>query len=481
MEPDMHSKSFSYTIETEVPSNYLRSLLNFIYRKYILPQKQRFANVSRKVVDGNFSLAYTVLDSGKQTLNVEVIGGEPIKVEIVQLDETVPEARITEVKQDIIIAVELFEEKIRQSTLYFAWREGEEIVPEGLRVKEKKSINRLFLETQILLSVVFISLSIFLFLVIGWLAPVALLAIQFVFVFYSNKIIARTADWHITENNPFIHVLEYHLPLREHDEFMKKLSKDKLIELKKEVYEQLISAKGEIDCKKAHEIFLKYGFKCKPENFTTRKVNVYNLVERTAEKFGFPMPEVVVSNTIIPNAAASGPSPKRGVVLITTGLLVQLEDDEILGVLGHEFGHLKGRDPLLLYGLTGAEFLFRFYVLFPLFPFIFYSYIFLLYFWAVMTFIYFIAKFFEARADLISAIVMGQPKILAEALEKIGFKRLLYERVPLYRFQEWISLEPHPPIYFRVDRLEKLDVPVNIRHPLIKSAKDVTNGFLASL
>jgi heat shock protein HtpX len=481
MEPDMQRESLSYTIETEVPPNHQRSLLYFIYRKYLIPQKQRFTNVSRKIVNGNPSLAFTVLDSGKQILNAEIIAGKPIKVEITPLDETVPEAKITDVKQDIIIAVELFEEKIRQSTLYFAWREGEEIVPEGLHGKEKKSINRLFLETQILLFVVFISVGMFLFLIIGWWAPVVLLALQFVFVFYSNKFIARTADWHITENNPFIHVLEYHLPLREHDEIMKKLSKDKLMELKKEVYEQLISAKGEFDCEKAHEIFLKYGIACKPENFTTRKVNVYNLVERTAEKFGFPMPEVVVSNTIIPNAAASGPSPTRGVVLITTGLFVQLEDDEILSVLGHEFGHLKGRDPLLLYGLTGAEFLFRFYVLFPLFPFIFYSYIFLLYFWVVMTFIFFIAKFFEARADLISAIVVGEPKILAEALEKIGFKRLLYERAPSYRFQEWISLEPHPPIYFRVDRLEKLEVPVSIRHPLVKSAKDVINGFLASL
>jgi heat shock protein HtpX len=477
----MQGKRFSFVIESEVPPNYQRSLLYFIHRKYIIPQKQRFANVSRKIVNGNPSLTYTVLDSGKQTLNVEIVADQPMKLEITPLDETVSEAKITEAKQDVIIAMEFFEEKVRESTLYFAWREGEEIVPEELHGKENRSINRLFLETQILLAVVFLSLSIILFLVIGWLAPVALLAIQFVFVFYSNKIIARTADWHVTKNDPFIHILEYHLPLREHDEIMKKLSKDKLKELKKQVYEQLISAKGEIQCEKASEIFAKYGITCSPENFTTRKVNVYALVEQIAQKFGFPMPEVVVSNTTIPNAAASGPSPNRGVVLITTGLLVQLEDDEILSVLGHEFGHLKGHDPLNLYGLTAAEFLFRFYVLFPLFPFIFYSYFFLLYFWAVMTLIYFIAKFFEARADLISAIVIGQPGILAEALEKIGFKRLLYERVPSYRFQEWINLEPHPPIYFRVDRLDKLEVPVNIRHPLLKSAEDVTNGFLASL
>ena len=71
---------------------------------------------------------------------------------------------------------------------------------------------------------------------------------------------------------------------------------------------------------------------------------------------------------MVPNAAASGPSPSRGIVLITTGLLVQLEEPEVVSVLGHEFGHLKGRDPLILFGLMSAEFLFRFYVLLALLP-----------------------------------------------------------------------------------------------------------------
>jgi heat shock protein HtpX len=477
----MSNKAVSYTIETEVPPNYLGNLLDFIYRKYLLPQEQRFTNVSIAIVDGDPSLTFTVLDStGKKNLNVEIRGSKPIKVKIIPLDEVVSEERINEVKQDVIIAVELFEEKVRESTLFFAWREGEEIVPEELHGKEKKAINRMFLETQIFLFVVFIGLGMFLFLIVGWLAPVVLMAIQFIFVFYSNKIIAKSGDWRITESNPTIHLLEYHLPIEEHDAFRQTYSREKLIQMKKEVYEQTISKKGEIDCRTAQETFRKYGFECIPENLSTRKVNVYQLVKKIADKFGFPMPEVVVSNTMIPNAAASGPSPSRGVVLITTGLLVQLKDDEILSVLGHEFGHLKGRDPLLLYGLTGAEFLFRFYVVFPLFPFIFYSYFFFIYFWIVMTIIYFIAKFFEARADLISAIMMGQPRVLAEALEKIGFKRLLHERAPSYRFQEWISMEPHPPIYFRVNRLERLKTPVEIKHPFIQSAKDVTNGFLAS-
>ena len=98
-----------------------------------------------------------------------------------------------------------------------------------------------------------------------------------------------------------------------------------------------------------------------------------NLVKKVADRFGYKVPKIVVSNTMVPNAAASGPSPSRGIVLITTGLLVQLDEPEVESVLGHEFGHLKGRDPLILFGLLSAEFIFRFYVLLALFPVIFLS------------------------------------------------------------------------------------------------------------
>jgi heat shock protein HtpX len=120
-------------------------------------------------------------------------------------------------------------------------------------------------------------------------------------------------------------------------------------------------------------------------------------------------------------------------------------------------------------------------VLFPLFPVIFSSFLFIFYFWAVMTVIFFIAKFFEARADLVSAITMGQPEVLAGALEKIGFQRLLYERKSSFRLQEWVGLDAHPPIYFRVSRLQNLKEPVKTKYPLIQSIKDVMSEFLKSI
>jgi heat shock protein HtpX len=480
------TEAASYKIATEVPASYMEKLFDFIHKKYLLPQKQRFTNFSRETTESGTFLSYVVIDSqGKQLLQVEVKGTTPIELRLTPIDGQVSATAMEEAKQDVVIAVQIFEENARKATLFFAWREGEDIVPEEFR-KQEKSFNRLFLETQILFFVVFIVFGMAIFLVLApypeyiWIAPIVLIAVQFVFVFYSSNFIARTADWHITEANPIIHLLKYNLPIKENDDLKQTLTREQLLAIKKEVYDEILAKHGEIDCEAAQKVFAKHGISCQPENLSVKKVNIYDLVKRIADKFGFPMPKIVVSNTMIPNAAAAGPSPSRGVVLITTGLLVQLEEEEIISVLGHEFGHLKGRDPLILYGLTSAEFLFRFYVLFQLFPF-FSSFLFFFYFWAVMVVIFFIAKFFEARADLISAIMMGKPKVLAGALEKIGFQRLLYERTPSFRVQEWLGLDPHPPIYFRVNRLEKLEVPVKIKHPLIQSIKDVMSGFIASL
>jgi len=481
------TEPFSYKLNTEVPPSYMGKLFDYIYSQYLVPQKQRFNNIDRESSAKEDLLSYIIVDAkGNQLVKVAVKSGNPIVINLTPIDSSVSPQVIEEAKQDIIISTRIFTENLRKATVYFAWREGEQIVPEAYQ-KPEKSFNRLFLETQVLFFTVFIVFGIAIFVAVTtfypsyfWVAPLILIGIQGIFVLFSNNFIARTADWRITKDNPIIHFLEYYLPVSQEDDFKKKYSREQLLAIKKEIYDEILSKRGEVDPVAAQQIFLKHGVPCELENLKAKKVNVYEMVKNIADRFRFPMPKIVVSNTMVPNAAASGPSPSRGLVLITTGLLVQLDENEILSVLGHEFGHLKGRDPLILFGLVSAEFLFRFYVLLQFFPIVFTTLLFFVYFWAVMVVIFFIAKFFEARADLVSAIVVGTPQILAGSLEKIGFQRLLFERTPSYRIQEWLGLDPHPPIYFRVDRLEKLSSE-KIKHPLLQSIRDVTKGFIATL
>ena len=484
----MMSAPFFYRITPEVPPSYYEKLFDFIHSQYLLPQKQRFTNIIRETTSQGDKLSYCVTDvSGKQLLQVEVKSGTPLELKINPIEPNVSQTTIEEAKQDVLIAMQIFSQNARNATVFFAWREGEEIVPEAY-TKPEKSFNRFFLETQILFFVIFIVFGTAIFIAIAtalpsafWIAPLILIGIQFLFVLYANRFIARSADWKITKANPIIHFLEFYLPVCAKDDFKKTYPRETLMAIKKEIYDEIITKHGKVDVESAQKIFQKHGVPCEIENLKAKKVNVYELVKNVAERFDFPMPKVVVSNTMVPNAAASGPSPSRGLVLITTGLMVQLDEEEIVSVLGHEFGHLRGRDPLILYGLVSAEFLFRFYVLLPLFPLIFSSFLFFAYFWAIMVVIFFIAKFFEARADLVSAIMVGNPQVLAGSLEKIGFQRLLYERTPSFRIQEWLGLDPHPPIYFRVNRLENLSSIEKIKYPLLKSIKDVINGFFATL
>ncbi len=71
---------------------------------------------------------------------------------------------------------------------------------------------------------------------------------------------------------------------------------------------------------------------------------LHGMVERLSKKSGIKMPRVMKANIPIPNAFAYG-SPIAGTrVAVTTGLLKNLEPEEVEAVIGHELGHLKHRD-----------------------------------------------------------------------------------------------------------------------------------------
>ena len=70
-------------------------------------------------------------------------------------------------------------------------------------------------------------------------------------------------------------------------------------------------------------------------------------VEDLADRAGVPVPRLYLIPSEQPNACATGRDPSHAAVAVTQGLLFQLPEDEVRGVLAHEFGHIKNRDILV--------------------------------------------------------------------------------------------------------------------------------------
>ncbi len=167
---------------------------------------------------------------------------------------------------------------------------------------------------------------------------------------------------------------------------------------------------------------------------------LHAVVDRLCALANMSKPRVAIADTDIPNAFATGRSPKHSVVCATSGILRRLDEPELEAVLAHELSHVAHRDVAVM---TIASFLgiiagFVTRILF-------YSEMFgvgsprsrnnqnqnaqmielaALLVSAVFYFISFLliralSRYRELAADRSGAILIGQPRLLANALQKV--------------------------------------------------------------
>ena len=96
----------------------------------------------------------------------------------------------------------------------------------------------------------------------------------------------------------------------------------------------------------------KYGDKVVLKSVNAKKVgegdkrylHLINTVEGLSIAAGIPKPKIYVMESEELNAFATGRNPENASVCVTTGLLKNLDRDEIEGVIGHELSHIKNYD-----------------------------------------------------------------------------------------------------------------------------------------
>jgi heat shock protein HtpX len=170
---------------------------------------------------------------------------------------------------------------------------------------------------------------------------------------------------------------------------------------------------------------------------------LHGIVDRLVAMADMPKPTVAIAQSDIPNAFATGRNQTHAVVCVTTGLLRRLDEKEVEGVLAHELSHVAHRDVAVM---TIASFLgilagllTRMLYLSGLFGGfgnsrsnnnnnggnLFLVEMVMLLFAAVVYMISFIlirtlSRYRELAADRSGAILIGQPQVLASALQKIS-------------------------------------------------------------
>jgi heat shock protein HtpX len=211
---------------------------------------------------------------------------------------------------------------------------------------------------------------------------------------------------------------------------------------------------------------------------------LHRSVEKLCKEADLPLPKIAIMQSPVPNAFATGRSPKHAVVACTDSIMRLLTHDELEAVLAHELSHVKNRDILTM---TMASFIAM--IASMIMQSFFFSAIFggrnreggsWIIVWIVSIIVYAIStllilalsRYREFAADRGSALITRNPRALISALNKISGRM---EVVPVdakakveganaffiipalsgNTFMEFLST--HPPLEKRIANLEKVE------------------------
>jgi heat shock protein HtpX len=211
---------------------------------------------------------------------------------------------------------------------------------------------------------------------------------------------------------------------------------------------------------------------------------LHQTVEKLCREADLPLPKIAIMQSPVPNAFATGRSPKHAVVACTDSIMRLLTKDELEAVLAHELAHVKNRDILTM---TMASFIAM--IASMIMQSFFFSamlggrnreggggaiiWIVSIVVYAVSTLLILaLSRYREFAADRGSALITKNPKALMSALSKISGRMDAVPReakakveaanaffiIPALSGRSFMELlSTHPPLEKRIANLEKIE------------------------
>ncbi len=84
------------------------------------------------------------------------------------------------------------------------------------------------------------------------------------------------------------------------------------------------------------------------------EARLVEVISNLSQQNGLKMPEVGIYASADMNAFATGPSRNKSLVAVSTGLLENMTDEEVDGVLGHEMSHIANGDMVTMTLIQGV-------------------------------------------------------------------------------------------------------------------------------
>jgi len=211
---------------------------------------------------------------------------------------------------------------------------------------------------------------------------------------------------------------------------------------------------------------------------------LHRMVEKLCKEADLPLPKLAIMQSPVPNAFATGRSPKHAVVACTDSIMRLLNHDELEAVLAHELSHVKNRDILTM---TMASFIAM--IASMIMQSFFFSALFggrnreggsWIVVWVVSIVVYAIStllilalsRYREFAADRGSALITKNPRSLISALNKISGRMEVVPTeakakveganaffiIPALSGNTFMELlSTHPPLEKRIANLEKVE------------------------